>query len=175
MTGTVNISDSGPHAGEAELFFRLTAASHTGLTVDRPCPTCENDPTPRDRLKGGTCSGGPRHGQACDTEGSHDFFGTLSLDCPPPAGANVGNLRIVLEPYTTGTTTLTGGPSCSAFGFGDQQCPCETCASAGAEPCNTGLRPGRHRDRAERMLGRHLLGEPARRAERGVVRRRALG
>jgi len=137
LTGTVNIADAGAHAGEGEVLIQLEAAVHNGPTVDQPCPICQNDPTARDGVKGGTCNGGPKNGQPCDVGGMNDFFGAMSFDCPPPRGANIGNLMIVFDRATTGTTTLGTGPKCTAPGFTTQDCFCDTCATAAAEACNS--------------------------------------
>jgi len=136
ITGTANVADQGPHAGEAETTFALESGVHNGLRVDKPCPTCEGDDGARDGARDGRCSGGPQDGEPCDEQGTSEFFGDLSLDCPPPAAANVGNLTVTFAPATTGTTTLGTGPACTAPGFGSAPCFCDTCATLAAEPCN---------------------------------------
>ncbi len=137
ITGTANISNSGPHAGEGAALLRLASGVHNGIAVDQPCPTCVNDPTPRDGVRGGTCNGGAHNGAPCDIGGSNPFFGDLSLDCLPSVAANVGNLQIKFNKATTGTTSLAANLPCTAFGFGSFQCPCDTCATATAEACNS--------------------------------------
>ncbi len=138
LTGTANMADSGPHAGEGESIVRLESAVYTGVAVEQPCPTCENDPTPRDGVKGGTCSGGINNTDPCDGAGPHDFFGMMSHDCQPLFGANIGKLDIRLNPATTGTTSLgTAGVKCTAPGFTTLDCFCDTCATSAAEPCNS--------------------------------------
>ncbi len=136
LTGTANIANSGPHAGEGSALVHLEAAVHNGVAVEQPCPTCLNDPTPRDGVRGGTCNGGARNGQPCDVQGDNALFGQVSLDCQPVRGANIGNLLITFNPATTGTTTLASGPKCTGPGFTSQNCFCDTCADAAAEPCN---------------------------------------
>ncbi len=136
ITGTANIADSGPHAGEGAALLRLSSGVHNGLAVDQPCPTCENDPTPRDGVRGGTCNGGASNGEPCDVGGSNPFFGDLSLDCLPSSAANVGNLQISFNKATTGTSSLSAGLPCTAFGFGSAQCFCDTCADAAADGCS---------------------------------------
>ena len=136
VTGTANIADSGPHAGELELRFRLDSIAHTGLDIEQPCPICAGDTAPLDGQKDGMCSGGARDGAACDEGGSNPFFGPLSIDCPPRAATDVGNLKIILNPETTGTSTLATGPLCTAAGFTSATCFCDTCATIDAEPCN---------------------------------------
>ncbi|TMA80093.1 MAG: hypothetical protein E6J72_09400 [Deltaproteobacteria bacterium] len=138
VSGTANIADNGPHAGEGTAIIKLESAVHNGPTVDQPCPVCVNDPTPEDGVKGGTCSSGPKQGQPCDVSGTNHFFGAMSFDCIPAHAANIGNLAIRFNPATTATTTLaTQGLKCTAPGFTTADCPCDTCASAAAEPCST--------------------------------------
>ncbi len=135
VTGTANISDSGPHAGEGAVQLQLVAAVHNGEAVEQPCPVCLNDPTPRDGVKGGTCKDGVRNGQPCDVGGTNEFFGALSIDCQPSSAKNIGNLSIGFKPATTGETQLaTNRPCTDAPG---QNCFCDTCATLAAEPCNT--------------------------------------
>src|SRR6185295_18665643 len=71
LTGTTNIADSGPHAGEGTSQIQLEASVHNGPTVDQPCPICVGDPTPRDGVQGGTCSGGPKNTLPCDVSGTN--------------------------------------------------------------------------------------------------------
>lgn len=138
LTGTANVANSGPHAGEGAAVIRLEAAVHNGPTVDRPCPTCEGDATPGDGVKNGTCNGGPKNTQACDVSGTNAFFGAMSFDCPPARAANIGNLAIAFNTATTQTTSLaTNGVKCTAPGFTTLDCFCDTCATAAAEPCNS--------------------------------------
>jgi hypothetical protein len=161
VTGTANVADAGPHAGEGEVQVSLASSVHTGIAVERPCPTCESDSTPRDGAKNGTCEGGVRDGQPCDETASNVFFGTLSLDCLPESARNVGNLSINFDPATTGTTTMDLGPTCSAAGFGSQQCFCDTCTTAAAEPCNTSADcPGGATCGGLRCLGGANFGSP---------------
>jgi hypothetical protein len=47
LTGTANVSNSGPHAGEGAATVNLEAAVYNGVAVQQPCPTCDNDPSPR--------------------------------------------------------------------------------------------------------------------------------
>src|SRR6185369_7452088 len=87
----------------------------------RPCPQCSGAAFNTT----GTCSDGPRAGQACTVHGTSAQFGNTSFDCPPNPGANVGNLQIALNP-TTGTSTLSTSAStmCEGFGFDTFQCFC---------------------------------------------------
>jgi hypothetical protein len=134
ITGTANVADSGPHAGEGSVTIDLKASVFNGVAVNQPCPQCRNDATPRDGVKSGTCNGGVRNGQACDVGGSSDFFGDLSLDCLPAAAASIGLLRIAFDPATTGVTELAKNRPCTG---GGGTCFCDTCADAGAAPCNS--------------------------------------
>ncbi len=134
LSGTVNVALTGPHAGESDTFVRVESAVHNGLDIARPCPSCEGDPVFRDGIPGGTCNGGLRDGLACDVAATHDLFGTATFDCPPASAANIGYLDIRIPHETTGTTTLIRGTRCS--GQAGELCPCSTCATAAAEPCN---------------------------------------
>jgi hypothetical protein len=162
LTGTANIADGGPHAGEGAALVRLEASVHNGATVSRPCPTCENDPTPRDGIKGGTCSGGARNGLACDVAGTNDFFGAMSFDCHPASSANVGKLDIRFNQATTGTSTLaTAGVKCTATGHTNETCFCDTCTTAAAEACNSNADcPGGATCGGKRCLGGANAGTP---------------
>jgi len=135
ITGTANIADAGPNAGSGASTVRIESSVHNGLSVDQPCPTCENDPTPRDGITGGTCNGGPRNTQPCDVGGTNPFFGGLSYDCPPARAANIGNLDIRFNNVTTGQTQLGTGPACTAFGAAGT-CFCDTCNNASGQACN---------------------------------------
>ncbi len=135
VTGTANIADSGPHAGEGAVAIQLNAGVFNGVAVEQPCPVCNGDPTPRDGVKGGTCSGGLHDGDPCDVGGTSPFFGSLSLDCGPTSVSSIGNLRIAFDPATTGTTQLGKVRPCTNGNGGN--CFCDTCATAAAEPCNS--------------------------------------
>ncbi len=137
LTGTVNVADSGPHAGEGGALVRIESSVYNGAAVEQPCPVCQNDPTPRDGVRGGTCKGGVRDGQPCDVQGDNALFGAMSVDCQPVRAGNIGNLNIVFNTATTGTTSLATGPKCTAPGFTSVNCFCDTCATATGEPCNS--------------------------------------
>ncbi len=135
VTGTANIAEAGANAGKGAVQLQLSSVVHNGEAVEQPCPLCLNDPTPRDGVRGGTCEDGVRHGQPCDVGGSSNFFGPLSIDCQPASARSIGVLAIGFKPATTGTTTLTAHRNCTdAPG---ELCPCDTCATLQAEPCNT--------------------------------------
>lgn len=133
FAGTLNVSDTGPHAGEGATTVQLTSSVFNGLGATSPCPKCDGDATARDGLKQGTCNGGPKNGQPCDTAGVNVYFGTTSLDCPPATSSNIGDLAVTFKPATTGTSTLGTNRPCTATGG---NCFCSTCATAAAEPCN---------------------------------------
>ena len=160
LTGTANIANSGPHAGEGSALIRLEAGVYNGAAVEQPCPVCQNDPTPRDGVRGGACKGGARDGQPCDVQGDNALFGAMSLDCEPVRAANIGNLSITFNTATTGTTSLGTGPKCSAPGFTSQNCFCDTCATTAAEACNTNADcPGGAVCGAKRCLGGTNVGK----------------
>jgi hypothetical protein len=137
VVGTANMAESGPHAGEGAALLRLASGVYSGIAVEQPCPTCDNDPTPGDGVRGGTCNGGARDGLACDVGGTSRLFGELSLACLPNSTAAIGNLQIKFNKATTGTTSLAANLPCTAFGFTDSQCPCDTCATAEGEACSS--------------------------------------
>jgi cysteine-rich repeat protein len=134
VSGTVNVAEAGTHAGEGTATLELLSGVHNGLGATSPCPKCLGDPTARDGVAGGTCAGGPRDGQACDTAGLNVFFGPTSLDCPPAVAANIGNLKVGFDQATTGTATLATNRPCTATGG---NCFCSTCATINTEPCNS--------------------------------------
>jgi hypothetical protein len=135
ITGTVNVALTGPHAGESDLSIRVESAVHNGLGLAKPCPQCVGDPVYQDGVKGGTCDVGLRAGQPCDVAGTHDLFNTVTFDCPPFVGANIGYLDIRAAHETTGQSVLTRGTRCTGQPGAD--CACNTCATAAAEPCNS--------------------------------------
>lgn len=86
-----------------------------------PCPACLGDPTPRDGVKGGTCSAGPAVGAPCDLEGTPNL-GSTSRDCLP-TGPSVGEPSVFLN-LTTATATLAGNFDCTAAGYPAGACHC---------------------------------------------------
>lgn len=127
VTGTANI-ESGAFAST----LNLTSRVYNQISVDQPCPIC-NDATLNDGVKGGTCSGGAKNGQACDGNGTSPVpsFGTTSLDCPP-----VGLISALTIPLdgSSGSETLTlsaSSPSCAAVGAQTSKC---FCPFTGTEP-----------------------------------------
>lgn len=135
VSGTANIADSGPHAGEGAVAIDLSSGVFNGIAVQQPCPICENDATARDGVKSGTCTGGVRNGQSCDVGGSSPFFGELSMDCLPASATSIGVLSIAFDPATTASTTLTKDRPCTNGNGG--LCFCDTCGDVSAAPCNT--------------------------------------
>jgi len=106
VTGTYNLK-----TGCGASFVRLTSSVHTSQSVFQPCPLCVGDPVPNDGVKGGTCNDGPNKDEPCDVHGSNVEFGTLSKDCIPNPGANVGDLDIVMNPLGSGSFTVTAAGS----------------------------------------------------------------
>jgi len=136
ISGTANVN-TGTSAGAASVTSRV----FNGLSISNPCPRCLGDAVINDGTQGGTCSGGPRNGMACDASGSspNASFGTTSLDCPPTAGALIATLPIDLS-NTTGTKTRTlsaANPNCRSAGFTTFKCQCDTCNNAAATPCSS--------------------------------------
>src|SRR4029079_13453330 len=107
VTGTANVSESGPHAGEGSVQLQLSSAAHNGIAVEQPCPVCLNDPTPNDGMRGGTCKDGVRNGQPCDVGGTSGFSARLTIAGRRESARGIGVLIIAFKPATTGVTTLT--------------------------------------------------------------------
>ena len=114
VTGTLS-----PELGSGDSNFPLELAFHTGLEVERPCPTCDGEglDTP------GICNGGPRDGLACVVHGV-GVLGQTSFDCPPDPIANIGT---TVAPFnlTTGTRALEATTTCTGAGPADRACYCE--------------------------------------------------
>jgi hypothetical protein len=134
ITGTANIE-----TGASASSVSLTSTVFSAGDQSEPCPVCENDATPEDGTRSGTCSAGPRAGMPCDVSGESSTFGKTSFDCPPEKLAQLAALPIKLA-TSTGTATRTlspESPRCGARGFTTVSCMCDTCATAAAEPCGT--------------------------------------
>jgi hypothetical protein len=121
VSGTANI-ETGTFASSINLSSRVFNGIETAL----PCPACIGDATVNDGTKGGTCSGGPKNGAACDGNGRSTIpsFGTTSFDCPPNTGALITTLSIGLN-GSSGTETRTlsaSDPACS--GAAGKKCFC---------------------------------------------------
>jgi len=134
ITGTAN-TETGASASTAKLISRV----YSGPTADNPCPKCVGDSTANDGTRGGTCNSGKNSGQTCDINGvsPNSFFGSTSLDCPPPDLGLIAALPIDLA-NTTGTKTKqisAASPSCRAPGFTTLKCFCDTCNNTAATPC----------------------------------------
>jgi hypothetical protein len=127
ITGTAN-----PDTGSGASTVALISAVFTGLTVDQPCPRCSGSGFNQT----GTCAGGARDGMSCTVHGTSAQFGNTSLDCPPNAGANIGNLNIALNP-TTGTSQLQPSHTCTSIPFNGKACYCQGQQQANA--CMDGI------------------------------------
>jgi hypothetical protein len=134
VTGTYNCQ-----TGCGESTVRLTSAVFLSQDITRPCPRCENDPTPNDGQKGGTCDDqSATSGAACDVGGTSALFGPTSNDCLP-RGTAIANLPIDLAPLTTGTVTRTADVDCASFGFPPGSCFCPD--QIRPNPCLSGSCP----------------------------------
>ncbi len=124
VSGTINLND-GSSINNVPLSSKVFPVG----TQIAPCPQCN----------GGLCQDGPRGGQTCSITGHSDFFGDVSLDCPPNPGSLAGNLIINLN-ISTGTQTKTveaGNANCRQTGYTSLKCLCDTCNDLGAEGCST--------------------------------------
>lgn len=133
ITGTAN-QQTGASAGIAGVISRV----YNGISVNAPCPTCVNDGLPNDGVSGGTCSGGPRNGQACDSNGISPIpaFGAVSHDCPPAAGNLIATIPIDLSNTNNGVAAITlaaSSPNCNAAP--GKKCGCASCSLNSSIPC----------------------------------------
>ena len=128
--GTVNLRD-----GAWFDTANLASVVHLGISTTAPCPTCQNDVTPNDGVRDGSCAGGLATG-ACDVNATHPTFGPVSFDCPPNAAQNIsGNgLQINLK-FSTDTTSLAATLPCDA-GI-PKQCFCRVCTGNASLGCSS--------------------------------------
>jgi len=108
-----DFTGSTQEVGEYDVGTTTRALVHNGIKVTQPCPICVGDASPNSgNSAGGTCSGGPRNGLACDENAEHPDFGPTSFDCPPdPLGNQTGTgLRLALR-FTSGSVSFTAAVS----------------------------------------------------------------
>jgi hypothetical protein len=135
VSGTANVE-----TGSAVTVANLLSRVHSSPSTDTPCATCVGDGTINDGVLGGTCSGGPRNGLACDASGAvpdRPDYGATSLDCPPTSASIIATLPIDLS-NSTGTVSkavTASSPNCS--GVTGPKCVCDTCNNAAAGPCDS--------------------------------------
>jgi hypothetical protein len=113
VTGTLS-----PELGAGTSNLPIIASLFSGITVDRPCPTCSGATLEST----GTCSGGARDGMACTVHGVSAAFGNVSFDCPSSPGGNIGNFPVPLD-LTTGTREVQPSATCTRSGGGACWCP----------------------------------------------------
>jgi hypothetical protein len=119
--------------GDWQNRLRLSAVMHLGLNLYSPCPTCIDDPVPNDGVRGGTCDGGARDGQACDVATFHRTFGPSSYDCPPRAATNISGTGLQLDiVVATGPASLAATLPCDGGGL----CPCRVCSGDSTLGCS---------------------------------------
>lgn len=125
---------TGASAGVASVVSRV----YNGISIERPCPTCNSDPFPNDGVQGGFCSGGQRSGLACDGNGisPEPSFGITSLDCPPDTSVLIATFPVDLTNTDTGTIAKTVGPSSPGCnGAPGKRCLCASCSLDFHVPC----------------------------------------
>ena len=147
ISGTLNVE-----SGELETTVALTARAHSGIELGTPCPLCTE----------GLCEGGARSGEACVVTGTSSLFGDLSLDCPPNSGGVIGKLPITLS-SSTGVITETlsaANPACTAIGFSNSRCFCNTCDDDTNTPCRNNADCGGGVCGGSRCLGGSNSGDP---------------
>lgn len=168
VTGTTNLA-----TGDGAVRLHQNSITYLGPDQQQPCPVCggfcsgpggENGPgartlcttnadctNPSTCVTDNVCNWGPNIDQPCRPTppfgGPTTFFGSPSVDCPFPTSGNfLGNIDILFNPATTGTTTLTANIDCTTTGFTNKVCagggpgiehrPCTTNAECGAGTCN---------------------------------------
>jgi hypothetical protein len=111
---------TGPVEVELELFDPNPAFTS-------PCPRCI----------AGVCDAGPRAGLPCVVQGHSALFDDdTSLDCPPDTTQGLAHpLPLALGTGAHTVTLSATSPVCTATGFTNARCHCDTCATAAAEPC----------------------------------------
>lgn len=134
ITGTFD-----PDSGVGEQNIQLRAVIHTGIALNKPCPICVGDPTPKDGIKGGVCDGGTRDGLDCDVQGFDATFAAgegVSLDCVPHPLQNITGqgLKLGLE-LTTGSVSVPFNLSCD-FPLNSEACACAVCSLDASQGCN---------------------------------------
>jgi hypothetical protein len=120
VTGTVS-----PETGSGVSDFDVVWEVFTGITNERPCPTCSGatfDAT-------GVCQGGARDGESCTVHGTSALFGNTSFDCPANPAANIATLDVPFD-LTTGTRELAPTATCTDGSFAGKACYCEDQAVA---------------------------------------------
>jgi len=98
-----------PASGALTLPLSLRWTFFVGLDAAVPCPRCSGGALGT----AGVCEGGPRDGAACTVDGREPLFGSVSWDCPPHPGANVGGFSLI-APLTTATSTLAPAAVCTS-------------------------------------------------------------
>ena len=136
-TGTTNIN-----AGSSAVRYREDSVTHSGISLDKPCPVCGGFcAASRERcavdadcgsegpcVTAALCSDGPNQDQPCRIAapfgGVTDFFGSTSVDCPPVTAQDIsaGGLDLLINPITTGPVSRLPAHACDAFGYGANAC-----------------------------------------------------
>jgi hypothetical protein len=112
VTGTIQ-----PELGSGTSNIAIVFTNFSGITIERPCPTCSGATLGAQ----GTCQGGARDGMGCTTHGVGPTFGNTSFDCPPDPSGDIGSSNLPLN-LTTGTRELAASTTCTGPGGG--QCYC---------------------------------------------------
>lgn len=126
--------------GEYNVLTSTRALVHLG-SLPTPCPTCNGDASPRSgNHAGGTCSGGPRNGLACDEDARHSNFGPTSFDCPPSLAGNVSGSGLGLAlTFKSGSASLTAGITNPTFcpTGASGACHCSACTLDTSVGCSS--------------------------------------
>ena len=158
VVGTTNL-----FTGAAATRRRERAITHLGLNSNTPCPVCGGF-CAADRAHCDTdfdcgvagpcvtsaiCSDGPNRDKPCRLgapfAGETAFFGTTSVDCPPSPSSDIsaGGLDVLMNPATTGATTMAPSVPCDAPGLTANACfggasegrPCATASECPGGAC----------------------------------------
>ncbi len=144
VTGTLDV-DTG--AGESTV--NLLSQVFLGIGQFQPCPSCDDDTTPGDGVRDGTCvgAGSPNEGDACDADAVNTTFPWVSntdkgngtsLDCFPDPGKNVSGSGLIIDlPLSTGAQQLTSAITCGILPIVPEQCPCGLCSGNQALTCTS--------------------------------------
>lgn len=114
VTGAVQ-----PEVGSGTSNIAIIFTTFVGISEDTPCPVCSGATLGA----AGTCTGGPRDGQACTTDGITPFFGNTSFDCPPEPAADIGASTLPLN-LTTGSRELAASSTCTGSVATGDPCYC---------------------------------------------------
>jgi hypothetical protein len=111
----------------------VAAVIHLGEELLEPCPTCDNDLTPNDGVRDGTCQNGARAGLPCDANGDHPTFAATSVDCLPLTVKNISGSGLVLNfELQSADQEMVAELPCDNP---EELCPCRVCSGDSTVGC----------------------------------------